>query len=142
MLQLENDVEEWMRYKILKESGGETFILKLKKSIVPHLFDCQRDRGAAHSSKQRTAVLKREHLSILGTVQSLECERVESHNNDTTLELPENTTADHENTTADNENTTADSENITYDYNDSNMFVEEIVEILGTQDQECQVCTF
>lgn len=126
-MQLENDVEEWMRYKILKLSGAPTFNLRLKRNVVPHKFNCQTDRAVAHGSKPRTAIQKRDHLAILKTIP------VESEINQPTPDVFENVL------------TTPDTPGhlLNPDPSDGVMVVDvEEVELLGTADKACQVCAF
>ncbi|XP_018909250.2 uncharacterized protein [Bemisia tabaci] len=53
------DVEEWTRYCFLKERGLPTFNLRIKKGVLPHIFNCQPDRKRAHSTPLRSVVEKR-----------------------------------------------------------------------------------
>nr|XP_018906657.1 PREDICTED: uncharacterized protein LOC109036751 [Bemisia tabaci] len=65
---LEEDVEDWTRFNILNAAGKDNFRLKLKKGVVPHIFDCQPDRVQAHSQELRSAFRKRQILSELKDV--------------------------------------------------------------------------
>lgn len=62
---MEEDVEDWMRYKICKEANLPTFILRLKPDVLPQKFDCQPDRKRAHTPKERSVIAKRKRMSIL-----------------------------------------------------------------------------
>lgn len=62
---MEEDVEDWMRYKICKEANLPTFILRLKPDVLPQKFDCQPDRKRAHTPKERRVIAKRKRMSIL-----------------------------------------------------------------------------
>nr|XP_018912003.1 PREDICTED: uncharacterized protein LOC109040488 isoform X1 [Bemisia tabaci]XP_018917656.1 PREDICTED: uncharacterized protein LOC109044404 isoform X1 [Bemisia tabaci] len=83
----EDDVEDWYRYKFLKEHQMPIFRLRLKKGILPHKFDCQPNRKTCHAKAPRSLAAKKSRIAkqqVLGditnqmhkkeeTVQAMEC---------------------------------------------------------------------
>ncbi|KAL1459974.1 hypothetical protein WDU94_011916 [Cyamophila willieti] len=62
--EVENDVEGWMRYRLLKELGKKTFQLSLKQNVVPHKFDCQFGQKPSNfsTSKRTSLASKKEEI--------------------------------------------------------------------------------
>lgn len=59
LLQLEEDMENYIKFRLM---GGQK---KMKKHVVPHIFDCQPDRKRAFSQPPRLAATKRAKRQIL-----------------------------------------------------------------------------
>ncbi|XP_060882127.1 uncharacterized protein LOC132953807 [Metopolophium dirhodum] len=66
---LEDDLDNYIQFKLMGAS-----ILKLKKNIVPHIFDCQVDRKQALTSNPRPLHSKRIRKNIIDTaIQNQSC---------------------------------------------------------------------
>lgn len=55
LFQLEEDMENYMYFKLMKNVP-----IKLKPGVMPHIFDCQKQRTVMHNKSPRKAFLKRE----------------------------------------------------------------------------------
>lgn len=62
--QVEEDTENYMQYKIMTLQENQKTTLRLKKGIIPHKFQCQKDTEL-QSPPERKGSLKRKHQEII-----------------------------------------------------------------------------
>lgn len=65
MAKLEEDMENYIKFKL---TGCQK---RMKKDVVPHVFDCQPDRKRTHSKPERAVAVKRRKLQTTHEVLTL-----------------------------------------------------------------------
>ncbi|XP_018572739.1 uncharacterized protein LOC108912063 [Anoplophora glabripennis] len=57
---LKEDMENYMYYKTMKGS-----VIKLKPGVIPHIFECQKNRKSTEVVKVQSVILKKQNKSII-----------------------------------------------------------------------------
>lgn len=63
--QVEEDTDNYMQHKIMPKT-----VLRLKKGILPHKFQCQKN-NESHSHPKRKSLKGRNHIQIIDDAQSV-----------------------------------------------------------------------
>ncbi|XP_018580312.1 uncharacterized protein LOC108917967 [Anoplophora glabripennis] len=62
---LETDMENYRYFKLM-----DNVAIKIRSDVVPHIFDCQKTRTAAHGTQSQEVFLRRQHQAVLEEIEN------------------------------------------------------------------------